>query len=85
MFLIPIDVECHAGYKGEETPRAFEWAGRRIEVDEVTDRWHQGEMEPTRLTSDYFRVRCDDGGEHLLKHDYESGQWFLVEGVPGGS
>ena len=37
--LIPIQVECYAGAKADETPRRFTWEGQTIEVDEVVDRW----------------------------------------------
>jgi hypothetical protein len=51
---ILIDVECYAGYRGEETPRRFGLAAPAIEVAEVVDRW---------LAPDYryFKVRDGDG------------------------
>jgi len=30
-----VDVECHAGYRGEETPRRFHLGERRVEIAEV--------------------------------------------------
>jgi hypothetical protein len=79
MFLIPVEVQCHAGYKGDETPRFFVWARERIEIEEVVDRWYEGGVDPTRPVADYFRVRVRDGGERLLKHDPAAGEWYLVE------
>ena len=32
-----IEVESYAGYKGEETPRAFTYLGRRYDILEVSD------------------------------------------------
>jgi len=54
-------VECYAGYRGEETPRAFYLGGRRIEVAEELGR---------RLAPDHraFKVRGDDGILYLLRH-----------------
>ena len=37
MKLIPIQVECYAGAKADETPRSFLWSERTIEVVEVLD------------------------------------------------
>jgi hypothetical protein len=34
-----LSVECHAGYRGEETPVRFQLGDRAIEIDEVLDRW----------------------------------------------
>ena len=77
MKLIPIEVECYAGAKADESPRRFRWEGRFIEVGEVLDRWHQVESRPEWPRADYFKVRGGDGREYLLKHDLESYEWFL--------
>ncbi len=73
-------VECHAGYKADETPRRFVWEGRTVEVAEVLDRWYQVESRPEWPRADYFKVRDAGGREYLLKHDLEPDEWFL-EGV----
>jgi hypothetical protein len=78
MKLIPIEVECYAGMKAEETPRRFHFEDRTIEVDEVLDRWYQVEGKPEWPRADYFKVRSD-GHEYLLKHDLESDEWFLAQ------
>ena len=36
---LAVRVECHAGYRGGETPRALRLGERRIAVVEVLDRW----------------------------------------------
>ncbi len=77
MKLIPIEVECYAGSKADESPRRFRWEGRDIEVGEVLDRWYQVESRPEWPRADYFKVRGGDGREYLLKHDLESDEWFL--------
>ena len=77
MRLTPIQVECYSGAKADETPRRLRWEERRIEVDEVLDRWHQLESRPEWPRADYFKVRGADGREYLLKHDLESYEWFL--------
>jgi hypothetical protein len=43
----------------------------------VLDRWHQVESKPEWPRADYFKVRTADKREYLLKHDLESGEWFL--------
>jgi uncharacterized protein with PIN domain len=47
-------VECYAGYRGEEMPRRFGFAGAKIEIAEVVDRW----LAPDHR---YFKVRDGDG------------------------
>jgi hypothetical protein len=64
-------VECYAGYKGEETPRAFHLGDRRVEVKEVLDQW----LAPDHR---YFKVRGDDGGLYILRHDGPTDTWELT-------
>ena len=77
MRLIPIQVECYAGAKADETPRQFIWEGQTIEVGEVLDRWYQMESTPEWPRADYFKVQAANDSEYLLKHDLESDEWFL--------
>lgn len=69
--LLAITVECHAGYRGEETPRRFRLGARPVEVTEVLDRW----LGPDHR---YFKVRGDDGGEYILRHDVTAQMWELT-------
>jgi hypothetical protein len=64
-------VECYAGYRGEETPRAFYLWQRRIEVVEVLDRW---------LAPDHrcFKLRGDGAGIYILRHDETAGEWEMT-------
>ena len=66
-----IRVECYAGYRGEETPRAFFLGERRIEVVEVLDRW----LAPDHR---YFKVRGDDAGIYMLRHDETACEWEMT-------
>jgi hypothetical protein len=77
MRLIPIKVESRAEAKADETPRRFVWEDQMIEVEEIVDRWHQVESKPEWPRADYFKVRGADHHEYLLKHDLESGEWYL--------
>ena len=66
-----VRVDCYAGYKGEETPRRFYLGERVVEIVEVLDRW----MAPAHA---YFKVRGDDRGTYILRHDVGSGRWELT-------
>jgi len=75
-------VECYAGYKGEESPRAFLYLGQRYEVVEVLDRWYEGGMDPVALRHDYFRVKTREGGTHLLRFTHRFQSWTLCRRLP---
>jgi hypothetical protein len=77
MKLVPIKVECYAGFEGDESPRRFTWEGQLIEVEEVLDRWHQVEGRLEWPRANYFKVRDVNQIEYLLKHDLEVGEWYL--------
>lgn len=64
-------VECYAGYKGEETPRAFSLGDRRVEVKEVLDQW----LAPDHR---YFKVRGDNGSLYIFRHDVPTDTWELT-------
>jgi len=65
-----IRVECYAGYRGEQEPRAF-WLGeRRLEALEILDRW----LAPDHR---YFKVKADDGNLYILRYDEACGEWDL--------
>jgi hypothetical protein len=66
-----IRVQCYAGHRGEEEPRAFDLGDRRLEVIEIIDRW---------LAPDYryFKVQADDDTGYLLRHDEAAGEWEMT-------
>jgi hypothetical protein len=66
-----VRVECYAGHRGEETPRAFILGERRVAVAEVLDRW----LAPDHR---YFKVRGDDGDVYVVRHDVSTGVWELT-------
>jgi hypothetical protein len=65
-----VEVECHAGHRGEETPRRILLERRRVEIVEVIDRW----VGPDHR---YFKLRGDDGAVYLVRHDEIADRWEL--------
>ncbi len=66
-----IRVACYAGYRGNEQPVRFYLGTRCIEVEEVLDRWLEPDLR-------YFKVRGDDGGIYILRHDSHADAWTLT-------
>ncbi len=66
-----IQVECYAGYRGEETPRTLCLGTRRVGVVSVTDRW----LAPDHR---YFRLVADDGGLYIVRHNSHRDLWELT-------
>ena len=64
-------VECYAGYRGEETPRALWLGDNRLEVKEVLDRWLAPEQR-------YFKVQADDNGIYILRYEVQADDWELT-------
>jgi hypothetical protein len=58
--LVDAKVECYAGYKGEETPRAVTIAGTRFEVLSVLSRQRALEKDGAQLR-EVWRCRLGDG------------------------
>ena len=69
--ILPVTVECYAGYRGEETPVRFRLGEKPIEITAVVDRW----LAPDHR---YFKVRTAAGETYILRHDIVSGEWELT-------
>jgi hypothetical protein len=69
--MMRIQVLCYAGYRGEETPRELRLGERRVGVAAVLDSW----LAPDHR---YFKVRGDDGGVYILRHDPSGDFWELI-------
>jgi hypothetical protein len=68
---LKVSVECYAGHRGEQEPRAFTLGETRFAVVEILDRW----LDPEHR---YFKVAADDGRRFILRHDSASGEWELA-------
>jgi hypothetical protein len=68
---LQVRVECYAGHRGEETPRALVIGGRRIVVAEVLDRW----LAPDHR---YFKVKGDDGDVYIVRYSNALDTWELT-------
>jgi len=66
-----IQVECYAGYRGEETPRWVQIGEGRWEVSEILDRW----LAPQHR---YFKFEATDGSRWIIRHDIQMDQWALT-------
>lgn len=66
-----IAVECYAGYRDEEAPVRFYLGERLVEVEQVLDRW----IDPGHR---YFKVKGDDGGVYILRHDSKTQRWDMT-------
>ena len=68
---LAITVECHAGYRGEQTPRVVHLGEQRIEVADVLDQW----LAPTHR---YFKLLGKDGHTYIVRHDIVTQAWDLT-------
>lgn len=66
-----IQVDCHAGYRGEEIPRRMCIGGCCREVIEILDRW----LAPDHR---YFKIKTADGAQWIIRHDTRLQQWELT-------
>ena len=66
-----IRVESYAGFRGDQNPQRFFMGERKVEIEEVIDRWLEPEY-------GYFKVQGDDGGIYILRHDGPTGEWEMT-------
>jgi len=63
-------VECYAGTRYPERPRAFLWEGQRLTVEAVERQWRT----PAGLV---FRVNVTGGRRFTLAYDEATGTWSV--------
>jgi hypothetical protein len=63
-------VECYAGHRYPERPRAFLWEGERVAVEEVERSWRTP-------VGPVFRVRAADGRGFTLAYDEAADSWDI--------
>jgi hypothetical protein len=64
-------VECYAGHRADVSPVRFFIGQRAIEVSDIIDRW----LDPAHS---YFKLRGEDGGIYILRHDQAADAWDLI-------
>jgi hypothetical protein len=65
-----VQVECYAGYKGDERPVKLHLSDGSVDVAEVEDRWYSP-------GATYFRVRLTNGERYVLRRDDAQDVWTL--------
>jgi protein-tyrosine-phosphatase len=74
----PARVACYEGSRANELPRSFEKAGHCHCVLDIIDRWYASPKDATGGIADYFRVRTDDGGIHILRYNRDKDAWAVM-------
>jgi len=69
-----LQVECYSGYRAEERPLRFAFAGKtgasRYEVEEIVDQWYG-------VGYRCFKVQANDGNIYILRHQESEDCWRL--------
>lgn len=74
-FFKDVKVDCYAGYKGEETPRAVVLDGTRFEVASVLSRKKVLDRDSGRM-GEVWRCRLHDGRTVIVER-LESDTWRI--------
>lgn len=74
----PIRVICYAGYKANESPRSFQWAGRTYKIKKILDRWYHGSLDEKAEVTDYFKVQADDGATYVIRYNRLFDSWAVM-------
>ena len=75
--LFEIKVECHSGYKADEYPKRFYLEDLCFDIEEIIDRWYQGDRIPEFPAAIYFKVLTSNGKNFILKHEIKDDKWYL--------
>ncbi len=73
----PPRVECYAGRHYPDRPLAFQWQGKRLEVEEVEHQWRAQEAAYGSPILYHYRVRTIEGRFHLV-YDSKNDDWQVA-------
>jgi len=63
-------VECYAGHRYPERPRAFTWERERLEIKTIEHRWRTP-------AGPAFRIRTAGGHRFILAYDETADAWDI--------
>jgi len=69
--ILALHVECYAGHRADTEPRCLHIGKRQVAITEIIDRW----LDPTHR---YFKLRGEDGGIYLVRHDAATDHWEMT-------
>ncbi len=69
-----ISVECYAGSRYPERPRALWWEGERLEVEGIERHWRTQGVAHRDPILYHYQVRTAQGGFHLI-YDTDDETW----------
>ena len=69
--IIPIKVNCYAGYRGEQEPRELVIGDQPVAVASIEDRWFSPDHR-------YFKLVGRDECRYIIRHDVDTQAWELV-------
>ncbi len=68
MELEKIDVVTRDQYKGAQEPISFVWRNKEYLIEQVLDRWYEGQADSSRMPLLYFRVKTRSGEVFLIRY-----------------
>ena len=75
MSYIAIQVIAYAGYRANESPRAFLMNDETMTVIEILDKWIE-ENYADRMRKRFFVVRTDNDRQYKIYIDEKTSEWF---------
>ena len=72
-----VEVIAYSGYRGEETPRAVVFRGKRMEVIEILKQWVE-ERSDKREIRRFYQIKGSDGNLYTIYYNEKSMEWFQI-------
>jgi hypothetical protein len=72
-----IEVSTRDEYRGSQEPVSFVWGGKTYKVEQILDRWYEGQIDSTRMPMLYFRVKTQSGELWLIRYHEFFRAWSI--------
>jgi len=72
-----IKVEGYSGFRPDERPLSFSYAGKHHEVKAIIESWYEGSPIAGNPNYKFFKIVTDEGTEYLLRYNNRYRIWSI--------
>jgi hypothetical protein len=73
-----IDVSSYSGFRPDERPLSFSYAGKNHQVKMILESWYEGSPIAGNPSYKFFKVVTTGGMEFLLRYNVRFCSWALL-------
>ena len=73
-----VEVQTYSGAAADERPISFFFNLKKIEIDEIIDRWYESGVKAGGPIYHYFKILSPDNHVYILRHNENKDIWSVL-------